>query len=64
MAAPTPTTTDLGKLGRPFDACPTIRIFSDPSLFRSNLQQSGLAEIAGDLAGDMSSAWEKEFGRL
>jgi hypothetical protein len=48
-----------GSLGRPFDACPTIRIFSDRTTVRGNLQQSGLADVADPLAGDLSVAWEK-----
>jgi hypothetical protein len=52
-------TPSLGNLGRPFDAYPTIRIFSDASIFKGNLKQSGLADVADDLAGDMSSAWAK-----
>ena len=49
----------LSNLGKPFDACPTIRVFSDPSIFKGNLKQSGLADVANELAGDMSSAWER-----
>jgi hypothetical protein len=59
MAVPVSTPTDLGSLGKPFGTYPAIRIFSSPAIFKSNLKQSGLADIADDLAGDMSAAWEK-----
>jgi len=59
MANPTQAPTNLSNLGKPFDPYPTIRVFSDPNIFKSNLLQSGLAPVANDLAGSMSSEWEK-----
>jgi len=59
MANPAQAPANINQLGKPFDPYPTIRIFSDPSIFKRNLLQSGLAPVANDLAGDMSSDWEK-----
>jgi hypothetical protein len=50
---------DIAKLGKPFDPYPTIRVFSSPDVFKKNLSQSGLVSVANELAGDMSTAWEK-----
>jgi hypothetical protein len=58
MVPSDPTATDLSRFGTPFNRCPTIRIFAVPSVFAGNLRQSGLAGVANELAGDMSSAWE------
>jgi hypothetical protein len=59
MGNPGQGPSDLGSLGKPFGPYPTIRVFSSPDIFKSNLSQSGLASVANELAGDMSTAWEK-----
>jgi hypothetical protein len=59
MANPVQAPSKLVGVSKPFGPYSTIRFFSDPKLFRENLKQSGLADVADDLAGDMSAAWEK-----
>jgi hypothetical protein len=59
MAAPAQVPAGLDRLGKPFAAYPTIRVFTEPTYFKNNLQQSSFADIADSLAGDMSSFWEQ-----
>jgi hypothetical protein len=59
MAPPSPAPAGLDRIGKPFSACPTIRVFTSPTYFKNNLQQSSFADIADSLAGDMSAFWEQ-----
>jgi hypothetical protein len=54
MAAPA-----LDRIGKPFGACPTIRVLAAPGRFKNNLKESSFAGIADSLAGDMSAFWEQ-----